>query len=285
VAAYSQAIWQSDIANFTLGGRYYKHNVFGDSFVPRFAVTKVLGGLHLKGLWSKAFRAPGIKNIDINTEIKPEKTTVFEGEVGYALTHELSAVFNAFSTSIEDPIIYYTNEAEEDSYDNFEKTGSKGVELALKWKTAHSRSDLSYSFYTNNGMNAVEKYVVEDGEGPTLGAAQHKIAWHGDTDLSANWNVGANLVYLGKNYSFEVSEDPADQADGVGTQVALDPVYLVDLVMTYKNLGIQGLDLSAGVYNILDQDYRFVQPYDGGQSAMPSLDREGVIRVSYTKQF
>lgn len=86
-AAYLQALWMMPVGNLTLGARYDHNSQFGSSFVPRFAFTKVWGGTHMKLLASKAFRAPSIENFELAKNVRPEKTTALELEVGTPASH------------------------------------------------------------------------------------------------------------------------------------------------------------------------------------------------------
>ncbi|MBV5350144.1 TonB-dependent receptor, partial [bacterium] len=106
-AAYAQLLWMSDIVNVTVGGRFEKHSIAGDSFVPRIGITKDLGAFHFKLLAAKAFRAPVGENINRGTAgIKAEKTTTIEMETGYQFSPNLFATVNIFNISITDPIVW-----------------------------------------------------------------------------------------------------------------------------------------------------------------------------------
>src|SRR4030095_9194480 len=88
VAVYAQGLFKHRLANATIGFRYEKNNRYGAAFVPRLALTKKIQNLHFKLLYSQAFRAPSLQNINIALDgtIKPEKSNVFEIELGYQFT-------------------------------------------------------------------------------------------------------------------------------------------------------------------------------------------------------
>jgi hypothetical protein len=44
---------------------------------------------------------------------------------------------------------------------------------------------------------------------------------------------------------------------------------------------VPGLELGAGVYDIADQRYEYLQPYNGGHAPLPGPGRELVFRIAY----
>ena len=72
LAGYAQLLFRNVVANITLGARFEYHSHFGSSFVPRVGLTRVLGRFHFKLLFSQAFRAPAIENLNINPSLQPE---------------------------------------------------------------------------------------------------------------------------------------------------------------------------------------------------------------------
>ena len=56
---------------------------------------------------------------------------------------------------------------------------------------------------------------------------------------------------------------------------------LFNVNVSYRSLGVKGLDVGLGVANLLDQRQRFLQPYDGGHAPFPGPGREILGSVSY----
>src|SRR5262249_41851671 len=96
LAAFAQLIWKNFIVNVTLGARYEYHSTFGSSFVPRAGLTKVVGRWNFKLLYSQAFRAPGIENLNLNPTIQPERTNIVEAEVGVAISDHQALTVNGY---------------------------------------------------------------------------------------------------------------------------------------------------------------------------------------------
>jgi len=56
---------------------------------------------------------------------------------------------------------------------------------------------------------------------------------------------------------------------------------LLNLFVIYKDPAIKGLELGAGVYNILDDSYAFIQSYNAGHAPLPAPSRDFLVRVTY----
>ena len=56
---------------------------------------------------------------------------------------------------------------------------------------------------------------------------------------------------------------------------------LLNLFVRAENVGTRGLEVGAGVYNLLGADFRVAQPYSGGGAPLPVFTREFFLRVSY----
>jgi len=281
VTGYAQALYNSKIANFTLGARYEYHSQFGASFVPRAAITKVKGRFHAKLLASQAFRAPGIENINLNDQIKPEKTTVFEGEVGYKLTEHLFVAANAYDITIKKPIVYdYDATAQQEIYLNGDKTGTRGVEAELKLRYARGYAGANYSFYSSAGKNNVPVYEVPTDDGVMLAFPAHKVTVNGSINLWKTLSLNGSAIGISERYGYVTG-------DGAGNPMLgkVDPALLLNAHLLYRDLGWKGLDVGVGGFNLLGQRVPYLQPYNGGHAPLPSSSREIVGRVSYTLGF
>ena len=164
VAVYAQALLKHRLANATVGFRFEKNNKYDGAFVPRIALTKKIQNLHFKVLYSASFRSPSLQNVQLDTTgAQPERSNVFEFELGYQFTPEMLLSLNAFHISTRD-IIIYGSEGEGDTfnewYENYDKSGSKGLELVYSIRRKKWYSHLTYSFSQALSDNTVDKYVV-----------------------------------------------------------------------------------------------------------------------------
>lgn len=278
IATYAQVLAEHQLANLTLGVRYEHHSAVGNSFVPRIALTKVIGRFHAKLLASQAFRAPSIENINLSPGgLQPEKTTVFEAEAGYELGDHMFAAVNVFDTTIKKPIIYDYNQATmTELYQNFDRTGTRGVEVDYRLKVPRGSADLNYSYYTAAGKNAVDAYRVAGHDSVLLAFPAHKLAMSGHFDVYRGLSINPSAVIYGERYGYTTGD-----ADGNAVLGRVAPTALVNLYLRYRDAFVPGLELGAGVYDLADQHYQYLQPYNGGHPPLPAAGREVVLRIAY----
>ena len=62
-----------------------------------------------------------------------------------------------------------------------------------------------------------------------------------------------------------------------------DPLVLANLFVSYRDLGVKGLEAGIGIYNALGDKNYFFQPYDGGHAEMRGGDRQLLLRVGFTQ--
>ena len=273
-AALVEGQYASFIGNLIGGLRYEHHSKFGDSLVPRLALTKVLGAFHFKLLASRAFRAPAIENINAGVDVKPETTTGLEAEVGYQLSDNLFVSANGFNTVVSDPIVYAVDPATQvQSYRNFNQTGSRGVELEGRASFRLLTARLSYAF-AHSALNRVDLYDVPGHVGSVLGLPRHKVTAQVTVKLWRDVSFDPSVVILGERFGY--------QGDGNGGQtlVTVDTKTLLNAFVGYSHVLGSELDLRAGISNLLDQDLRYIQPYAGGHPPLPGPGREYQVQLA-----
>ena len=278
VAGIFQALYNSPIANFTVGARYEYHSQFGGSFVPRAAITKVMGPFHAKLLASQAFRAPGIENINVNPDIKPERTTVFEAEVGYKVTENLFLSLNAYDITINAPIVYdYDDAAGKEIYQNYDRTGTRGIEAEARLRFKRGYLTANYSFYSASGKNTIAPYAVPTDDSVMLAFPAHKVSVNGSWNVWRKLSFNPSAIALSERWGYL-------SGDAMGNPVIgrLDPALLLNMNVRYTDLFIKGLDASVGGFNLLGANAPYLQPYNGGHAPLPGPSRELVVRLSYS---
>lgn len=279
-SVYLQGTYKAKIANIFLGARFDGHSKAGNNISPRIGITKAYKKFHYKLLYSNAFRTPSIENINLNQDIKPEKTNVAELELGYKLNDNMFLTTNLFYIVIKDPIVY-TLDVEDDieNYENFNKTGTQGIEVQYLAKYSKWYLDFSYSYYSAKNLNDIVPYSVEiDGEiddNMLKGSPQHKFTLKGAYNFTENISIAPSFVYLGERYGY--IHDYLEQSK-------YDPTVLLNAFILYKNLGLKNFDLGIGIYNILDQDYRIIQPYgeyEASEAPYPTGGIEFTLKLGY----
>lgn len=276
-AAFGQVLLKTDLFNLTAGARSELHSVYGGSFVPRVALTKVFDRAHVKLLVSGALKAPSIYNIIVSPDIRPERARVLEAEGGLQLTDFLYVTGNLFDITINDPIVYkYDVENDTDTFTNFTKTGSRGVELEALMKLEQVQMNVAYSFYTSEGKNEVDIYQVPGHPEVNLGLPQHKISG------SASY-FPVDKVALTTTFALRSSRqaEVAVTDDGSPVFQALAPTALVNAIVTMRDIGVTGLDGSLGVYNLLGDNFVLPQAYYADHAPLPAEPFEVMLKARY----
>lgn len=282
---YLQGLLKSRIVNLTAGMRIDKHSEFGSAFAPRIGLTKVFDKLHLKFLYSQAYRSPGIENIDLNAylnpdlkpDIEPEETEVIELEAGYKINSDMFITANLFNQKIDHTIVYYIDENGNEGYKNVERTGSQGIEIEYRVKKHKWFATLNYSYHNTDGINKAPDYIVHADENALLGAPMHKICLNTSFNITDKLSINPSFTYLGERWAYTYYNPSLDNV----VQEKLDPLFMANIYILYENLFTQGLDFGIGAYDFLDSGYEFIQPYNGWHSPMPARGREIILKLSY----
>ncbi len=279
VAGFAEVEYDSRWVNLLAGARVENHSAFGTAFVPRLAATRVLGPFHAKLLASGAYRTPSIENVNYAAgTIEPERTTVYEAEVGWQLADAVSLAANVFDLTVKKPIVYSFTGL--DAYANEERTGSRGVEAELQLRHRGSTASLSYAFYAASG-NHVPEYAVAGDPKLLAGFAGHKVIATARIRPIRRVVISPTIAWLSQRAMFDGTEAPGDPAAGrIGART------YVDLFASWQDVGgARGLELGIGVRDLLDEGTVYVQPYPGGHAPLPGNGREVWLRARYERGF
>jgi outer membrane receptor protein involved in Fe transport len=280
VAALAQVTWKTSLANFIVGAREEYHSEYGASFVPRVGVTRVLGKLHAKLLLSRAFRAPAMANFFYQSPpaLSPERTTVAEAEVGYQPNDHTFLVANVFQQKLQDAIIYFYDANGNQGYSNYSSTATQGIELDLRARYTRWNADLNYSFYTANGNNKVTTWDVPGQPDVLLGTPQHKVAATASVTPIEGLpvRITPTVVFMSKRYGY-------DHLDAMGNPLITQfpSITMANVFVEWRDAFVKNLDVGVGAYNILGNDFRFIEPYNGYKAPLNGLDREVMVRLTY----
>ena len=281
-ALFAQSLYKTKYANIILGARFDSHNAFGSAFVPRVGITKKLKKLHYKVLFGRSFRAPSIENINDadSMGIKPEFTNVSEFELGYQITRNSILTVNVYDINTSRPIVYYTalDSSNNEYYTNFGSSGTQGIEAEYLYKSKWGQIHLNYAYYSAANKSKISTY--QTGESSSLlGFANHRINL--TTQINFNKYISGNLSASYYSKRWKVAG-----YDTTGNSIfeKTDPILLLNCFFQLKLAKI-GLNIGAGVYDILNQKYAFIQPYDGGHAPLPGPSREFILRLQYNLNF
>lgn len=286
LAIFAQGLYRNDFMTLTLGSRFENHSAYGSSFVPRVSVNAGWEKIHGKLLLSRAFKAPSIINISNfnpvyskNDSIKPENTTVLEMELGYDLTDNFGFSINGFDIGIQNPIVYFYDDQKGDSYDNFIKTGTRGVELELKYKDKNwGYTNFSYSFYRAN-ENTVDIYKVNNRDDILLAMPNHKLTLMSNFKINDNFSINPSFIFFGDRFGYSGIEKKGDEEIPVISNFS--PTFLFNMNLLYKDFFAKGLNISLTGINLLNQTYNYIQPYNGLGAPIPGASTQFSLNLQY----
>jgi len=250
------------------------------------ALTKKIENLHFKLLYSEAFRAPSIQNINIalNGSIKPEKSDIFEAEIGYQFTPEMLLTVNSFSIKTRKILTYGSEGTAGDDfkewYTNATRSGTRGFEVVYSIRKKNWYSNLTYSFSNAISVDStLATFVVPQTSKQFVGLPIYKLTFNFNYNITSKLSVNPTLIYSGKRYAYSSLD-----ADGNPVCSPLSPYALFNVFMNYKNI-IPGLTAGMGVYDAFNQRPGIPQAYNGGYAPIPGRSREYVVKLSYQLNF
>jgi outer membrane receptor for ferrienterochelin and colicin len=224
------------------GVRYDHHSVFGGTIKPRLAlIYNPFPKAALKLLYGEAYRAPNAYELLYESEaarskgdLRPE--TIRTGEVVWEqnLGDHLFLGASGFWTQIRG-IISQESDPEDlfgYGFDNREKAAAKGLELDLEGHlSGGAESRFSYTFQH-----------ATDGDGAWLSNSPRHLV---------KLNLGAPLFdkRLFAGLELHAMGSRLDRDGG-----KIDPFLIANLTLSTQKL-IQGLEVSASVYNLFDTRY------------------------------
>ncbi|HET9594765.1 MAG TPA: TonB-dependent receptor [Anaeromyxobacteraceae bacterium] len=282
-AGFGEVSWDTSVVNLLAGARFEDHERYGSSFVPRIAATRLFAPFHAKLIFSRAYRAPTLDNLASNPGLQPEHTRFYEAELGWQASEHFFAVVNAFDARIEDAIVYTTDTSQgasgQDLYLNSGRTGSHGIEVDARFQARAFSASAGYAFYTAQGVNQVAAYDVPGHPHLMLGFAGHKVTARATARLPRSLDLTATAVWLSDRYG-----DTATGADGQPVLGHVPAKLQIGFFAWWRDVGARGLDLGAGVHDLLDAGSEYVLPYhsvNGVHPPLPAASREVFLRIAW----
>jgi outer membrane cobalamin receptor len=274
IGVFAQGVYKSSFVNLTVGARMDNHSQFGAAFSPRIGLTKIFNKVHTKLLYSRAFRAPAIENINYNSEIEPEKTGVAELEIGFKPNNNNFITLNFYDITIDDPIVF---EGNANTYLNFKEAGSRGFELEYRLNARWGYVTANYAYYTAKDKNKVALYADPTDEARVLGMPNGRVNITGSVNITSSLSINPTMNYIGKRAGI-TSVDVSDNY----VFSEFDSQFFFNLYLRYNKGNFDG---GIGVYDLLNEKQYFIQPYASGHAPLPGLGREFIIKVAYTIPF
>lgn len=281
MAGFLQSVIHMGFADFTFGARYNYNSEFNSSFVPRIGITKVIKKFHFKALYSRAFRAPSVENINFGVDIQPEKTSVFEIEGGMQISDKMFVTLNAYSIRTTNTIVYYYdifNDA--DTYQNYYGSGTQGIELIYKYKDKWGWAEINYGYYNAKNNFKPVNYSVGVDENVLLGLPAHKLNIKGNIKFYKNWNLSPSATFCSGKYNYTGTNQ---QEEAVYEKYP--STFVANLFVNIDLLKRKSLHVGFGIYNLLNTKQFFIQPYNSLHAPIPGKSREFALKLLYDFKF
>jgi len=280
-SAYAQTIITTKLLNFTFGGRFEYHNLYGSAFAPRVGITKVINNFHFKLLYNRAFHAPSIGNISYNQDIKPEVADISELELGYRINQNTFLTTNLFDIRMNKIIIFF-DEGDIWGYKNGKQLNTKGFEIELRTKYSKWYSIFNYSYYGLKTTDETCKYLYlpPNNQNVALGMPQHKATAQFSYYITNKIILNTGLIYLSKCFTYTSLDDLGYPVEGT-----IKSAFLANIFLNCNNLFTKNLNFSIGIYDIFNRNYDYIQAYNGFSPPFPGPGREILVKLSYNLNF
>lgn len=325
-AAYGQLIWRTRLFHLTLGGRYDKNNNFGENYTPRIGITKRFRNFHYKLMYGSGLRVPTIGNINsafdgtyvfnedttkflrFGQKLAPEQTDFIELEFGYKINRKTYLTANFYDISTKNPIVYYYhhdtllnnmmnsyNETffyNSKFYSNFDKSGTFGFELALKFKDYWGMFDISYSYYSTVEkskipVNTISSFSLNSDDrilarrDMLLAFPKHRLNAYGLFYFSEKFSISMMYNFISSAYAYKTYEDENNPLMLDGRLIKYRPAFTTNFFFNFKSFIFNGLDISFGIYDLFNSKPPYIQPYFGLDNPLPTNSRELVFKISF----
>jgi len=273
-----QGIWKTKLANFTFGLRFDYHSYYKPILSPRIAINKSFGKWYVKASYNKSFRTPAMANISLHlagTSINPQITHYYESEVGVNVNRNLSVNLNLYKISVLNGIVFSVlNDGFTEGYSNAAKMGTAGLETEAKYSINAMVLQAGYSFYSTGGQNTYEQFAVP-GKQLNLAYPSHKLTLQSRLQLNGHLKLSNSFIFLSDRYGYNGNEEEPGY-------INYGKVFQWNIFLQAKDVYLKGLTIGAGVFDITNSRYSYIQSYNSGHMPLPAMSREFVLKLVYS---
>jgi outer membrane receptor protein involved in Fe transport len=197
----------------------------------------------------------------------------------------MSLTVNAYDLTIQRPIIYnYDEVTDEESYLNYDRVGTRGIDAEYRLRQDWGYAALTYAYYQvgsflSDREDVPEPYEVQTSARALLGAPRHQVSLNAAIIPMPGLSIGPSMRITSGRWGYLSADDEGEPIlDKTGATV------LLNLWVRYAfEEDLPGLFVAAGVFNLLDAEELFVQPYNGYRPAIPGTGREVLVQVGYAQ--
>jgi vitamin B12 transporter len=237
------------VFNLEVGGRYNKHNKYGENFTyavtPSINITKEV---KVFGTVSSAFRAPTLEMLfgqyGANLNLKPEKSTSYEAGAHFNfLNDKVNLRVVGFKRNMTDAIIYGAN-----GYINQDKQNDKGFEI---------EPGVKLGIFSVNGY-----YAYVEGKQTSGTTVSDILLRRPKHTYGANVGVQATTdLYVSANYKFTGERTDSDFSTYPSVNKVLDSYNLFNFYAEYA-LAKKRVKIFADLKNITNEKYTEIIGYN-----------------------
>ena len=195
-----------------------------------------------------------------------ELTTGYQLEAGYQFTKNLSAVGNLYYMRIKKPLAYTYYSATSFGYINGTPLSTYGGEAELRYSTEDFSTKLGYSYYQANEQIP---FYQSDVGGLNLEQPAHKVSFSGTYHIRKDLDANLNGWYITERRAYMFPN---------ATLGELSPELVLNTYIEYR---WKSASIGAGVRNLLDEDLKVGQSYNGGNAPLPLLGRTYFLQLGY----
>jgi outer membrane cobalamin receptor len=284
LAAFGEMVLHTKYATISGGLRIDDHSALTPAAAPRFAVTKAFKNTHFKFIYSRSFKIPTIQNFNLSGEegLKPEFVQFLEVEAGAYLVNtkkrKLLLTTNLYRIKLTDPIIYgYNPIASFETYTNFPKTGTQGLETELRYTSPKIKIIANYSLY-NPYQNDIEELKIEENNKQFLAFPNTKMNFFIAYKITPSLSASTTATWQNERFTYLQTDPNSEDLE----LIRYKPVFFGNVFFQYKNIAKTGIDIGFGVYNLFDTPNVFLYPTNTSIVPLADQSREFLIRLRYT---
>lgn len=284
LAAFGEVVLNTKYANISAGLRVDNHSALNPAAAPRFSITKAFKHTHFKLIYSRSFKIPTIQNFNLAGEegLNPEFIQFLEAEAGAYLVNnqrrKLLLTTNIYRIQLTDPIIYgYNPIASFETYANFPKTGTQGLETELRYTSKKIKIIANYSLY-NPYQNEIEELEVADNDKQFLAFPNTKMNFFIAYKITPSFSASTTVTWQNERFTYLQTDSDSEDL----SLIRYKPVMFGNLFFQYQNIAKTGIDIGFGAYNLFDTPNVFLYPTNTSIVPLADQSREFLIRLRYT---
>lgn len=150
---------------------------------------------------------------------------------------------------------------------------SFGGELIIQKKSSWGSFNANYSYFKLDS-EPLSGFSVSAQSKKVLGIPNHMLKLYWDKKLNDTRSIYVEALIIGRRYACASNPDDFICAFPEELDTEKD-------IKIYYHQQFTDISLGIGIANILDSDLNYIQPYRGGQTPTPGLERRLIVDLEY----